>query len=184
GSGCRHESTAGPLKTGEAVMWFSLVLGCLNSGRSPTRVGPGRRCRPRVEALEQRLLPSFTPAAPVPVGTSPRSVAVAAFNADGKPDLATADSLSTSGTVSIYLGTGQGGFAAFGVVFVGPSPTFAAVGDFNGDGKPDLAVANQGSDFVRIRLGDGPGGFISLPAVHLGVQTPPGAGGALDRGPH
>src|SRR5262245_23505674 len=45
----------------------------------------------------------------------------------------------------------------------GTAPESVAVGDFNGDGKPDLAVANHG-DFVStgnltIRLGDGTGAF-------------------------
>ena len=34
-----------------------------------------------------------------------------------------------------------------------------AVGDFNGDSKPDLAVANELSDNVSVLLGDGVGGF-------------------------
>jgi hypothetical protein len=34
-----------------------------------------------------------------------------------------------------------------------------AVGDFNGDGKQDIATANRGSSSVSIRLGDGQGGF-------------------------
>jgi FG-GAP-like repeat/CARDB/Divergent InlB B-repeat domain/FG-GAP repeat len=36
---------------------------------------------------------------------------------------------------------------------------FAAIGDFNGDGHPDLAVANYGTDAVSILLGDGVGSF-------------------------
>lgn len=39
------------------------------------------------------------------------------------------------------------------------APYDSAIGDFNGDGKPDLAVANWGSDEVAILLGDGAGGF-------------------------
>ena len=41
----------------------------------------------------------------------------------------------------------------------GASPESVAVGDFNGDGRQDLAVANSGSDNVSILLGDGAGGF-------------------------
>ena len=33
------------------------------------------------------------------------------------------------------------------------------VDDFNGDGKPDLAVANQGSNTLSILIGDGTGRF-------------------------
>ncbi len=42
---------------------------------------------------------------------------------------------------------------------VGSSPGSVAVGDFNGDGKPDLATANAGNGSVSVLLGDGIGGF-------------------------
>ena len=42
---------------------------------------------------------------------------------------------------------------------VGNAPRSVAVGDFNGDGKQDLAVANAISDNVSILLGDGTGNF-------------------------
>src|SRR5439155_1113050 len=44
---------------------------------------------------------------------------------------------------------------------VGANPSSVAVGDFNGDGRPDLAVANYGSnkqnDDVSVLLGNGDG---------------------------
>jgi uncharacterized repeat protein (TIGR01451 family) len=42
---------------------------------------------------------------------------------------------------------------------VGTSPFAVVVGDFNHDGKPDVAVANSGSNFVSILLGNGNGTF-------------------------
>jgi hypothetical protein len=42
---------------------------------------------------------------------------------------------------------------------VGTAPTSVAAGDFNGDGKPDLAAANHGSNSVSILLGNGDGTF-------------------------
>ena len=55
---------------------------------------------------------------------------------------------------------------------VGTTPTAVAVGDFNGDGKLDVAVANNGSSNVSILLGHGDGTF--QPAVNLdaGVAAP------------
>ena len=41
----------------------------------------------------------------------------------------------------------------------GSGPDSVAVGDFNLDGKPDLAVANQGSNTVSVLLGNGDGTF-------------------------
>lgn len=69
-------------------------------------------------------------------------VAVADFNGDKKPDIVIANGDST---VSILLGNGDGTFQPqFTVTAVPSSSTYVAesvaVGDFNGDGYPDLAV--------------------------------------------
>lgn len=42
---------------------------------------------------------------------------------------------------------------------MGTFPQSGSIGDLNGDGKPDLAVANWGSNNVSILLGDGTGTF-------------------------
>src|SRR5712691_4761473 len=42
---------------------------------------------------------------------------------------------------------------------VGTNPVAVVAGDFNGDGKPDLAVANSGSANVSVLLGNGDGTF-------------------------
>src|SRR5438874_9946074 len=44
---------------------------------------------------------------------------------------------------------------------VGTNPYSVAVGDFNGDGRLDLAVANEGDNNVGILLGNGDGTFRS-----------------------
>src|SRR5207244_13319244 len=91
---------------------------------------------------------------------NPASVAIEDFNLDGKPDLAVAN--SNSNDVKILLGSGMGGFtpAVGPPVSAGFSPSSVAVGDFNLDGKPDLAVANKDSIYLTILLGNGDGGFI------------------------
>jgi len=98
----------------------------------------------------------------VPVGPDPFGVVVGDFNNDGIADLAVANSGSTN--VSILLGDGHGGFspAAGSPVTVGNSPYAVAIGDFNGDGIADLAVANWGSNDVTILLGNGSGGFSAV----------------------
>jgi len=58
--------------------------------------------------------------------------------------------------------------SAFGA---GTDPDSAAVGDFNGDGKLDLAVANEGSNNVSILLGKGDGTFQA--AVDYGAGSNP-----------
>jgi uncharacterized repeat protein (TIGR01451 family) len=54
---------------------------------------------------------------------------------------------------------------------VGTSPAAIAVGDFNGDGKLDIAVANTGSNDVSILLGNGDGTF--QPAMNFSAGNSP-----------
>jgi hypothetical protein len=104
-----------------------------------------------------RLLQS--PGSPFTVGSNPYGVAVGDFNRDDKQDLAVTN--FSFNNVTILLGNGNGGFneAPNSPIVVGSNPEYAAVGDFNGDGKQDLAVANAGSSNVSILLGNGNGEF-------------------------
>ena len=72
------------------------------------------------------------------------------------------------GSSSIHVGCGSncvstggkpGEFAGPANYAVGTHPVAVAVADFNGDGKPDLAVANRSSSDVNILLGNGDGTF-------------------------
>ena len=89
-------------------------------------------------------------------GSSPVSVAVGDFNGDGTPDLAVANNLYSYGTVSVLLGNGDGSFQAAQNFGAGGSPASVAVGDFNGDGTADLAVANSVSNNVSVLINNTP----------------------------
>ena len=80
-------------------------------------------------------------------GSYPLSVTTGDFNGDGRPDLAVANSGGDTGnTVSVLLNNGDGTFATKVDYATGVNPYSVTAGDFNGDGKPDLAVANYGAN--------------------------------------
>jgi hypothetical protein len=95
-----------------------------------------------------------------PCGTAPAVVVARDINADGKVDLITANySNGQTGSVSVLLGKGDGTFGSQLDFEVGTGPDGLAVGDFNGDGIPDLAVANLIGNTMSILLGNGNGTF-------------------------
>lgn len=89
---------------------------------------------------------------PFAVGKAPSAIAAADFNRDNSFDLAVAN--SGDNTVAVLLGDGAGGFAAapYSPLVVGSNPEFGAIADFNGDGKPDMAIANSGSNNLTVLL--------------------------------
>ena len=156
--------------------WLRNLQSFCRLGTTTRKSGRAARCEPskrlclQVEALEDRLTPSFSPATSFPVGPSPQALVSADFNNDGHLDLATAN---TAGSVSVLLGDGAGGFGAAIIgpgAIVGPGTpgvdlVSLAVADFNNDGHRDLAMAIHGFDQgyafggVGALLGNGDGTF-------------------------
>jgi len=99
----------------------------------------------------------------VPPVAYPACIVTADFNGDGALDLAVAN--EGTNNVTVLLGNGEGGFgptpytSPIAPITVGSSPFSIAVGFFNNDSYPDLAVANLGDNTVTILLGSGTGGF-------------------------
>ena len=99
--------------------------------------------------------PTYSPEAQFATKTSPRSVAIGDLNNDGKPDLAIANFISDS--VSVLLNTTAAGATTPNYVnqitfASGSGPGSVSIGDLNGDGKPDLAIACKGLDGVSVLL--------------------------------
>jgi FG-GAP-like repeat len=108
----------------------------------------------------------------VVLGVSPYAIVTADFNGDGKADLAVSEPcgndpacVNYNGSISILLGKGDGSFTAAASPAVNDYPGALAVGDFNGDGKTDIAVANFTGSAVSILLGNGHGGLTLSPTT-------------------
>jgi hypothetical protein len=103
---------------------------------------------------------TFAPAVAYPVGVAPDSIVAGDFTGDGNLDLAVTNGGSTF--VSVLPGRGDGKFEPQVQSTVTDIPTIhhgLAVGDFNGDGQPDLATAQLGPSDVSVLLGNGDGTF-------------------------
>jgi hypothetical protein len=104
-------------------------------------------------------------------GYQPAFIASGDFNHDGKMDLVATGANGNYGTtnlagVGVFLGNGDGTFQTPATYSTnGAAESWVGVGDFNGDGKPDLAVANACVDVdcqtssIAILLGNGDGTF-------------------------
>jgi hypothetical protein len=122
-------------------------------------------------------IPVIFPLPPVTYDTGAavsQSVAVADLNGDGKPDLVVVDEFTSghascwTGIVSVMLGNGDGTFqTAVTYNSGGYDPVSVVIGDVNGDGHPDLVVANEcqynskcpSGGGVSVLLGNGDGTF-------------------------
>ncbi len=127
--------------------------------------------------------PSFQNSTQYPTGTGPRSIVSGDFNGDSKIDLAVAN---INGTVSVLLGRSDGTFASAVNIVVGVfpfggsngiQPQSVQAGDFNQDGRLDLAVLGFAGGGVLLP-GGGDGTFgVARPFTTLG-----GTDGGLNGG--
>ncbi len=115
-------------------------------------------------------VPAFGPATHYTVDVNPVAVAVGDLNGDATPDIITANAppsggaFGPNGTFSVLRNNGDGTYGAPTVLTAAaPQPVSVVVGDVNGDGIPDLVVANKSANTVT---------------VYLASSTTPGAYGA------
>ena len=126
-----------------------------------------------------------TPVSYAPGGNGPNGAVIADLNGDGKLDVVVSDWCVNNsvpcpnGAVGVLLGNGDGTLrAAVTYNSGGIYATGVAVGDLNGDGKPDIVVVNCGNAFSNkcfgsggnagILFGNGDGTFQQVVSIALG----------------
>jgi len=108
---------------------------------------------------------------------TPGYITTADLNGDGNLDLVTANFSGTgsfaNNSISLLPGVGDGTFGPARVYHGGAAPTSVAVGDFNGDGKPDVVSANDGgpAGTVSMLLGRGDGTLVAAEAIPVTVRN-------------
>ena len=106
--------------------------------------------------------------APAHLGHGHSDATIADFDADGHPDLAIANAVDD--TLTIFLGDGTGAFTATAASPLAVAARDMVTGDFDGDGKLDLAtMLRTGQAGVKLLLGNGAGAFTDGGTTAIGT---------------
>ena len=119
---------------------------------------------------------TFRTGTPFGTGDYPSSVTIGDVNRDGRMDVAVTQGGERSNTVSVLLGSGNGTLGVQRNFAAGYVPADVAIGDLNGDGKPDLVTANESvdpdldsvSNKISVLLGNGDGTFRTATNLDVG----------------
>lgn len=180
GAGGFAPATASPISTGSAGYCFGVAVGDFNGDGRPDIVTANGQTGDIFSHGDISLLLAdeaggFAPAAASPfgdVGSGTNFVRVARIDGDGIDDIVATNFSGFYGrpsSVSVLLGDGAGGIKSSS-----DTPTYAydavsvAIGDLNGDGRPDAITADSTDYAVSIFMGNNTGGF-SKPGLPLEI---------------
>ena len=147
--GTRTGFLRGPLQLGFPSLTIAFAIADVTGDTHPDIV------------TEAALIPgrgdgTFEPPVGVPYSCDFCQIAAADFDGDGRTDLAVAAMFG----ISIWFGTGDGGFTRGPDTFPAFIPNSAAASDLDGDGDPDLVVADFAAGAVAVLLNTGAGRFV------------------------
>jgi hypothetical protein len=112
---------------------------------------------------------TFQPPVSYPTDSGPEGLVAADFNGDGKLDIA----IATGQGINMLLGNGDGTFQPYTKVQYSETSSYftdwIVAGDFNGDGKTDLAAVSRQFGILYVLLGNGDGTF----SAPLDFSVPP-----------
>ena len=109
--------------------------------------------------------PPFTATATLPTGDQPNAVISQDIDNDGRLDLVVAYQAAAS--VTVFRGNGDGTFAPGQATGPAIASRGLSAGDFNQDGRADLAVADLLGDTVHMLLSDCPVGPVAPSLTYL-----------------
>jgi hypothetical protein len=184
GGGRFQEAEGSPLAVGEGP---NAIVAADLAGDGKTDLAVTNERSSTTTVLLGNGAGGFVPAAgspfAIPTGASPgalglpESMATGDFGGDGNTDLAFANFNGGSSNVAILQPDGCGGYAnAEGSPYpANGNPRSVVVGDFNGDGRPDLAVVNSFQGVVTVLLNT----TEKKPEGPPPAPCPPTSGGAI-----
>jgi FG-GAP-like repeat/Abnormal spindle-like microcephaly-assoc'd, ASPM-SPD-2-Hydin len=148
---------------------LSVAIGDFNNDGVPDlAIASVNQPGPEVQIYLGRGDGTFRSPATYDVGTGTGPIAVADLNGDGNLDLVVVNGACPNDvcydSVSVSFGNGDGTFGNPLTYSTPPGPSAVILGDFNGDGKLDIATLNRSDytatcDCVGILLGNGDGSF-------------------------
>lgn len=170
GTGAFQQMSGSPFAVGAGPA--ALVVIDINADGLPDLVSANSVAN-NITVLLANSSGSFTVGPNIAVGNGPHSIALGDFNGDGLGDLAVANLYDS--TITVLTNNGAGSFTSdsTSVYAVGQNPAWIGTADFNQDGILDLAIVNTTSNSITVLQGDGLGGFTQIPGSPIATVTYP-----------
>jgi hypothetical protein len=132
---------------------YTLAVGDVNGDGHPDII-TSNRGDGTVSVLLNDGTDNFSSRIDYPVAGNPADIVLGNFRGDSQVDIAVTNYLVIGGSVSVLLNNGDGTFAPAIQYATGSLAAGVAVKDYNGDGFPDMVVANAGSGTLSILRND------------------------------